>query len=228
MKLPPFDSKKHQKEFIESIIIFVYEHLCKWRNDIMRPTIEGEKILNSDLPKFLTSYAHETELSSIVFYPEEPQEGQRTVDFSVCFNNVQCYNKVITVFECKRLSKTLPKDRKDEYVTGYKKTTGGIQRFKLEVHGKDHEIVSMIGYVQTGICSEWQKTINNCIDDLCNKPDENGLCWIKDEHLKAIEFDKKKGKSYCKSIHPRITKPNITIHHLWVNMQKNEVTLNQS
>ena len=222
MDYSPFNLGIRQEELIENIMEFVYQCLPKWRDNPMSPNIDGEKKLNSDLPKFLTSYAYETELPPIVFYPEEPQEGRRTIDISVCYNNVQCYNKVITVFECKRLTATLPKDRKDEYVTGHKETTGGIQRFKLEAHGKKHAIVGMIGYLQTGTFFEWLQTINNCIDDLCGKPDENGICWTKDEHLRTIEFDEKKGKSYSKSIHPRITKPNTTIHHLWVDMRNNE------
>jgi hypothetical protein len=124
----------------------------------------------------------------------------------------------ITVFECKRLSIDIENERKDEYVTGHKKTSGGIQRFKLEVHGKEHKIAGMIGYIQTGTYLDWQKTINNCIDNLCGKPDENGLCWNECEHINTIEYDEKNNKYHGKSLHPRKTKPDITIHHLWVNM----------
>ena len=223
MGLTPFNNKQRQKEFIENIIIFVYQHLCKWRDTSLRPSKESEKQLNPDLTKFLTVYAHENEME-INFFPEEPQENQRTVDFSVCLDNVEFYNKVITVFECKRLTTNTGKERKDEYVTGHKEICGGIQRFKLEAHGKDHKVVGMIGYVQTGTCSEWQKIINDCIDALGDKSDKNGLCWSKKEHINTIEQDEKKGKYHGKSLHPRITKPDITIHHLWINMQGHNFT----
>jgi len=219
MGFPPFNSGIRQEELIEIIIEYVYQYISKWRDACIRPNKESEKILNPDLPKFLTTYAHENELP-INFFPEEPQGNMRTIDFSVCYDKVECYNKPITVFECKRLSKKLPKDRKEEYVTGHKETTGGIQRFKLEAHGKEHEIVGMIGYVQTGTYSDWLNTINNNICDLCGKPDENGLYWAKEENLETIEFDEENGKSHSKSNHKRITKTDITIHHLWVNMQK--------
>ena len=217
MNLPPFDSGKKQEEFIDSIIIFVYEHLSKWRTKLKLSYNESEEVLNANLSKYLNVNARDTLFH---FSHEEPQGKKRFVDISACYNSNEHYDESITVFECKRLSKTLPKDRKDEYVTGHKNITGGIQRFKLEVHGKEHETVGMIGYVQTGTCSEWQKTINNFIGGLCCKPDENGLCWNQDEHLNTIGLDEKNGKSHCKSIHTRITKPNITIHHLWVDMQK--------
>jgi hypothetical protein len=133
------------------------------------------------------------------------------------------YRDAITVFECKRLTTDIGKQRVDEYVTGHEKKDGGIQRFKLEAHGKEHDIVGMIGYVQTGTCPEWLTTINTCIDGLCGKPDENGLCWTKEECINMVEYDDKKDRHYGKSLYQRKTRPNITIHHLWINMQKNIV-----
>jgi len=217
MGLDPFNLGVRQEEIVESIIIFVYEHLCKWRDAPIRPNKESEKELNPDLPKFLTTYAHKAGLW-INFFPEEPQGGHRTIDFSVCYDNVECYNNVITVFECKRLTKDIGGARTDEYVTGHEDTTGGIQRFKLEAHGKKHEIVGMIGYIQSGTYQEWLEIINDWINDLCGKPDENGLNWNKGELLNTLECDEENKKYHGKSIHPRITKPDITIHHLWVNM----------
>ena len=216
----PFNFVARKNEFIEYIINFVYNHLCKWRDVSIRPDEESEKQLNSDFPKFLTAHAHADEIL-INFFPEEPQGNGRTVDLAVCFDNVEYYNTVITVFECKRLSVDIKGDRKDEYVTGHKDITGGIQRFKLEKHGKNHKIVGMIGYIQTGKSSEWLGTINKCIGNLYDKIDENCLCWTKNEKLKTIENDEKNGRYHAKSIHPRITESHITIHHLWVDMQKN-------
>jgi len=222
MGLLPSNNKKRQEELIESIIIFVYEHLCKWRNNIVQSNKKIEKQLNPDLPKFLTVNAHNTEFP-FNFYPEEPQRNRRTIDFAVCPDNVEYYNEVITVFECKRLSTDIGSERKDEYVTGHENTSGGIQRFKLEAHGKEHGIVGMIGYVQTGTYLSWKETINNCIDDLCGKPDENGLCWNKCEHINTLEYDEKNNKYHGKSLHPRKTKPDITIHHLWINMNVSQI-----
>jgi hypothetical protein len=103
-------------------------------------------------------------------------------------------------------------------VTGHQKISGGIQRFKTEAHGKEHCVVGMIGYVQSETGSYHLQGINTCIDDLCGKFDENGLLWTDKEHLSKIECDGKTRKYYCKSNHPRKTAPEITIHHLWVEM----------
>jgi len=221
MATTSFDYSKRQEEIIESIITFIYDHICKWRDDPNKVIDERERILNSDLPKFLTVCAHKDE-RGFNFYPEEPQEGQRTIDFSVCYDDVNCYNEKITVFECKRLSSEITRTRKDEYVTGHEEITGGIQRFKLEVHGKDHDIVGMIGYIQTENYQEWFNKINNIVDVLGGKSDENGLTWNKNEFLNIVLNDSKKRKYYSKSIHHRKTKANIKIHHLWIDLQKCE------
>jgi hypothetical protein len=192
----------------------VYQHLDKWRDNPRLPNGISEPILNPDLPKYLN--ACKTELN-IQFAHEEPQGKRRIVDLSVSYKDEDYYNEIITVFECKQIPE-IEKDRKDEYVTGHKETSGGIQRFKLKAHGKDHNIVGMIGYVQKKNCMEWQKEINNCIDSLCGIQDENGLSWSTHEHLSEIEFDITNQKYHGVSNHPRSGIPEITIHHLWVEM----------
>ncbi|WP_461255672.1 hypothetical protein [Treponema sp. R80B11-R83G3] len=85
MGFVPSNNKKRQEELVESIIIFVYEHLCKWRDNIARPNKESEKQLNYDLSNFLTVYAHNTEFP-VNFSHENPQGNMRTVDIAVCFD----------------------------------------------------------------------------------------------------------------------------------------------
>jgi hypothetical protein len=172
----------------------------------------------------LSGYARDEEFPAI-FSHEELQGKRHSVDIVACHYNkfFENYRDAITVFECKRLTTDTGEKRIDEYVTGHGKKDGGIQRFKLELHGKEHEIVGMIGYVQTGTCPEWLKTINTCIDGLCGKPDENSLYWTKDERINTVEHDDKSGKYYGKSLHQRKTRPNITIHHLWINMLRQSI-----
>ncbi|WP_457748602.1 hypothetical protein, partial [Sulfurimonas sp.] len=66
-------------------------------------------------------------------------------------------NEPFIVFEAKRLNNTLGKSRKKEYVVGrvYKDSqgnnkylnSGGMERFKKEIHGKRLKYVGMIGYM---------------------------------------------------------------------------------
>jgi hypothetical protein len=214
--LPPFNHQSISEEFICNIILFVYQQLDGWRDNPRLPIGKGEPDLNPDLPKYLNSCVRNTELN-IQFAHEEPQGKRRIVDFSVSYGDIAKYNEIITVFECKRLPEE-ERNRKDEYVTGHEKRTGGIQRFKLKLHGKKHNVVGMIGYVQKGTCFEWQKVINDCIDSLCGKPDENNLTWDGYEHLTEIEYDITHRKYYSISKHPRSRFSSVTIHHLWIEM----------
>lgn len=57
------------------------------------------------------------------------------------------------VIECKRLPTPGGKDREREYVSGFHANgspTGGIQRFKLGLHGGQVHDAAMIGYVVNG------------------------------------------------------------------------------
>jgi hypothetical protein len=203
-----------REDFVLSVILFVYQHLDKWRDNPLVITETDEVRLTADICKFLTTISREETELNIRFDHEEPQEGLRKIDIGVGYNNSNCYNTCITVFECK----LLPPSKKNEYIITHKDTLGGIQRFKLKAHGKDHNIVGMIGYVQKKNCMEWQKEINTCIDSLCEIRDENGLSWSTREHLSEIEFDITNRKYHGVSNHPRRGISEITIHHLWVEM----------
>jgi hypothetical protein len=212
-----FDYSKHQNEIIEKIINFVYEHLSIWRDRLISPYNKNENELTADLSKLLNIYARNKNLPFIISH-QEHQGKKRTIDISVYPYNEEIYDEIIIVFECKRLTEDISGKRKDEYVTGHKKTSGGIQRFKLEVHGQCREIVGMIGYMQTGTFQDWKNKINCYIVGLSRKPDENDLIWNIDEQLTTIKHDNEKKRYHAKSIHRRKTKSNITIHHLWIDM----------
>jgi len=219
LNLSKFDYDKHQTEIIKMIINFVYDHLCIWRDRFILPSNENEINLTADLSKLLDVYARKGNLP-FNFLHQEPQGKKRTIDISAYPYNEEKYDEVIIVFECKRLTKDVNRKREDEYVTGHKETGGGIQRFKMEVHGQYHEIVGMIGYMQTGSFQDWINKINYCIIELSKKPDENGLNWNINEQLTTFKHDNDRKEYYAKSIHKRKTKSNITIHHLWIDMTK--------
>lgn len=219
MILSKFDYNKHQNEIIKMIINFVYDHLNIWRDKLISPCNKNEIELTADLSKILDVYARKKNLPFNIFH-EEPQGKKRTIDVSAYPYDEEIYNEIIIVFECKRLTEDISGKREDEYVTGHKETGGGIQRFKLEVHGQYHEVAGMIGYMQTGSFQNWKNKINYCIVELSMKPDENDLNWNTNEQLTTIKHDNDKKKYYAKSIHKRKTKSNITIHHLWIDMTR--------
>jgi hypothetical protein len=211
-----------------AIINFVHQQLPFWRDDPDRSFEQAEKKLNSQLSIFLDSQARNN-FSMVFFHHEEPQYGNRDVDISVLpeenvIIEAQIYTKYdpVLVIECKRLpARSL--DYEKEYVTGTKpnQKSGGIQRFKLGLHGAKHNFVAMIGYVQDRSASHWQGMINRWILELVNNPIGDGCVWTADETLKAFERDTSRGIYSYRSIHSRtgdIVNSEIELHHLWITM----------
>jgi len=164
----------------------------------------------------------------VQFEHEEYQSGRRSVDISaspvtkttIGARLYTIYNPV-TVFECKRLpapSSTWEK----EYVTGgIKNKTGGIQRFKLGLHGADHNIVAMIGYIQEHSACDWHDKINKWITELSSGIIADVCVWNISEMLEQLQDDPSKGIANCRSTHDRSGSKQsneIVIHHLWITM----------
>jgi len=208
------------------IINFVYKELPAWRDDTDRPDEQSEDKLNLQLCKFLDSHAR-NDFPMIRFDHEEYQTDQRRVDMSASpaksifleAKPYMIYDPVL-VIECKRL--TAPSSSR-EYVTGPtpEKISGGIQRFKLGLHGAKHNLAVMIGYLQSHITRYWHLKINSWILELIKTPVGDGCVWIADETLKPLQADLSKGISNYRSIHNRIgniVNNEIEIFHLWITM----------
>lgn len=210
---------------ILSIISFVSERLPIWRDDADRVHEQSEPKLNSQLCGFLDCRARE-DLPMFRFCHEEIQLGTRSIDLSVksvekIIIETQTYSTYdpVLVIECKRLpARSL--DYEKEYVTGTQpnQKSGGIQRFKLGLHGAKHNLVAMIGYVQDCSASYWHGKINGWILELVNNPIGDGCIWAANETLNPLEEDKTKGIASYRSTHSRTLGDKIELHHLWITM----------
>lgn len=208
-------------------IDFVQEQLPLWRDDPNRPDEQSENKLNLHLCKFLDVKAR-NEFPLIRFDHEEYQFGLRSVDISaspiteviIGASLYTIYDPVI-VFECKRLPAPSP-DREKEYVTGgIKHTNGGIQRFKLGLHGADHDIAAMIGYIQERSAREWYDKINKWIIELSNGTIADVCVWNTSDMLEQLKEDLSKGIANCRSTNTRsgsAQSNKILIRHLWITM----------
>ncbi len=114
------------------------------------------------------------------------------------------------------------KVREQEYVTGGEKITGGLQRFKLGLHGGDLDIGAMIAYVQDGDLAGWVDIINGWIKALHGTDYAEGCKWSHDESLDSYRADEKDLTACCWSMVSRTSASTsqIQIHHLWVCMRK--------
>lgn len=215
--------------FALQTIDFVQKQLPKWRDDPNRPKATAENKLNEQLHDFLNTKKCQDEFPMARFCHEASQTGRSRVDLAakptqntiIEARHFTVYDAFL-VFECKRL----PPDRKSrekEYVTGIKKKSGGIQRFKLGLHGADLSIAAMIGYIQKSNSKEWHKKINSWIHDLSNGKVKDGCTWKKSETLESFKEDITRRTAVSRSVHNRTgskTRNTIELCHLWVEMSK--------
>ena len=215
------------RTFQLTVITFVQQQLPIWRDDPGRIDEQSEDKLNLQLCKFLDSHARNI-LPMIRFDHEEYQTGRRRVDMSASpvksiFLEAKPYTiyDPVLVLEGKRLP-TPSSSREKEYVTGPtpEKINGGIQRFKLGLHGAKLNLVAIIGYVQYHSICHWHGKINGWISELASNPIGDGCIWNVNETLKPLEEDKTKGIANCRSVHRRTFGNKIELFHLWIAMNR--------
>lgn len=205
---------------------FVQEELPRWRDHADRKSELSEERLNAQLSKYLNVAAGER-FAMVHFHHEEKQAENRRVDISAHPRNAQFIGEryctifdPILVFEGKRLPPPRnDKKREREYVTGGDTKSGGIQRFKLGLHGHGLETVAMVGYVQEAKPKEWHKRINRWIQDLEGTLGFDEEKWSSSEQLVQFVDDEVIGVAHAWSVHARVQAPNIRIRHLWVDMR---------
>jgi len=208
-------------------IDFVRRQLPAWRDDPERPYEEAENKLNLQLCKFLDVRARNS-FPMVRFDHEEYQiDPRRSVDVSASpveatIVGARLYTifDPILVLECKRLPAP-SKDREREYITGGKEqTSGGIQRFKLGLHGANLDLAAMIGYVQARTAREWHRTINGWILELAGDKNADACVWDANEILEPLDEFLSKGLVSCASTHGRTGGKPLRIHHFWIAMNK--------
>ena len=129
-------------------------------------------------------------------------------------------NKPFIAIEAKRLDSKITKVRKKEYVVGrYDKKkyieSGGIERFKKEIHGNGLIYVGMIGYIQSDDFDSWLKKVNQYIDEEINASTSIELIW---EQKDKLRLDKKH-KLFSTYISEHKCKfKEISMYHIWIDL----------
>jgi hypothetical protein len=216
-----------QDNIVDRTLEFISTNLPPWRDDPDRSIETAEEELNAQLSNFLQAKATH-EFPMVQFQHEQRQTGRRRVDLSakptcpliICGTYYSIY-KPFLVIEGKRLPAP-DKLREREYLTGGDFKSGGIQRFKLGLHGKDHDKVVMIGYVQSGRFSEWEKQLNEWIVALADSKESGSEKWGKDEILSGLIENRRSKICRMRSVHARrigILSSTVEIVHLWITME---------
>jgi len=130
-------------------------------------------------------------------------------DFYFDYNEKGKIYKPLFVAESKILPAPLPKNREKEYVIGNKKN-GGIERYKIEKHGKGLLDCGLVGFIRTENSKFWLTKINDWINTLA----ANDNFWQKDEILNQVKNNVQ--SAYLKSIAHRKTLKDLRLHHFWI------------
>lgn len=212
-------------------IAFVRDQLQPWRDDDSREPMDAEDQLNPQLCKFL-DVAARRHFPMVHFHHEEPQGRRRTVDLAVTptesitigSRDYSIYTPFL-VLEGKRLPAP-SSDREREYLTGYEKRSGGIQRFKLGLHGASLDTAVMVGYIQDGSAREWYKKLNAWIKELAESPATEHDDWERDECLRGLTFHAQRATATSQSSHARSPGKKtgrMCLFHLWIDLHRGTV-----
>jgi hypothetical protein len=210
-----------------SVLDFIAVELPRWRDRLGRRKVTAETRLTSQFVAHLNSATRHAGWDWLQFKSEEPDtsQGGRLIDMVAAPRGCEIevegrrYSDFDTLFpiECKRLPTPRSKTRdKREYVASEKSSTGGIQRFKAGHHGADFGMGAMIGYVQAETTSIWGKRIDRWIGGRARRKVHN---WTDKDRLRNVSHDRVARTARVQSLHSRERGlPDITLHHLWIEM----------
>jgi hypothetical protein len=203
----------------EKLIIFLEETLCKFQEHFKGKVNDSEENLNEQLGKTLSYFSKS---QAFIFQAETKQKQPRGIDRRVdigVFRHFSDPNPFFTI-EAKRLTTSMAKNREKEYVLGENpiKLSGGIERFKNNVHGVNLDHSAIIGYVQNEDGKYWYNTINNWIQELIDGKIQSPLNWISNDLLNNICGFSDLRLVKCISDGNKINQTKISLNHYFINL----------
>ena len=202
------------------LLVFLEDTLLVFQKQFKGEVDTSEEVLNEHLGKTLNYHSKSL---PFIFQQETIQKqkkGQnRKVDIGV-FKHYAESNPFFTI-EAKRLTTSLPKSRKKEYVIGDdpSKQSGGVERFKHDIHGVDLPDSAIVGYIQRENISHWLSEINQWITDLITNKIKSVLPWdANDLLLSELGFKDEDVVSKFSSENLRINGSSIKLNHYFVNL----------
>ena len=189
----------------------------------MKDSIHSEDGLNSLLSLFISKAARKEDLPFIVQHQsmeELTRGGSPAPDIGIHLDIVDDVDPPprITVFEGKRLTTSLGLQRRKEYVIGHDEKgkhipCGGIERFKLSIHGRELNHAAMIGYIQENTPGNWHGQINSWILELSQQ--QEAPKWSEVEQLTPIATRGRISES-ASVVYRQADTLHLT--HLWINL----------
>lgn len=203
----------------EKLISFLEDTLYKFQAHFKGKVNESEENLNEQLGKILSYFSKS---QAFIFQAETKQKQPKGIDRRVDIGVFKHFSDPTPFFtiEAKRLTTSMPINREKEYVSGNDPTkfSGGIERFKHNVHGVDLDHSALIGYVQNETSIHWYNTINNWIEELIDEKISSPLKWISNDLLSnTCGFkDLRVVKSISES--EKTDQSKINLNHYFINL----------
>ncbi|WP_288243997.1 hypothetical protein [uncultured Chryseobacterium sp.] len=203
----------------EKLIIFLEDTLCRFQEHFIGKVNESEETLNEQLGKTLNFFSKN---QTFIFQAETKQKQLKGIDRRIDIGVFRLFSDPDPFFtiEAKRLTTLMPKNREKEYVLGNNpaKLSGGIERYKHNVHGVNLEHSAIIGYVQNKDCKHWYLKINSWIQELIENNNVSPLKWVTSDLLNHPSnfTDLKILKSISES--EKVDQTKIFLNHYFINL----------
>lgn len=184
-------------------------------------SIQNEKGITNRLCKILNCH-------KLLYFHHEGMQNESTgtsasVDVEAVTTTATAFEarsyaaeETLMAIEAKRLPSPPPRSREREYLSGSNKRSGGVERFKLGIHGKNAAAWTMLGYVQKQDFPTWHRKVNTWIEDLASNQTLSGL-WESAEKLDVVALGARTARYRSRSKRRCNGELDIIeIMHLWV------------
>jgi hypothetical protein len=209
-----------------AVVEFIEIHFAEFSIKVNGEIATSEKALTDKLCKFLNRNAS----AYPFFFQHENVENHASgtspqIDIGAVSESEQLtigdrsYGEFDSFFsiEAKRLP-TPGQNREKEYVIGHEKPSGGIERFKKRIHGKDLKYAAVIGFIQRENADYWFLNINDWIGELITSFPAQ---WNEDDKLvknqsELADMDKFTSKNHKEEVNGQ--EEFINLFHFWINL----------
>ncbi|WP_143436707.1 hypothetical protein [Hymenobacter crusticola] len=168
---------------LNSLIKFMQDTLLEFQNFYVNEMNDSEEEISQFVINFFSALSKSESFIFCKEVSQKPTKGHaRRADFGVFmhhFNRSPFYT-----IEAKRLPPP-SKSREKEYVIGSnsKKPSGGIERYKLNLHGIGLNESAIIAYVHKNNFIFWHNQINAWIDELIQSNKTSASIWNTNDKL---------------------------------------------
>lgn len=211
---------------IKAVVEFIEIHFTKFSEKVKGEITTSEKSLTDKLCKYFNRNAgnypfyfhHENVENHASGISPQTDIGTLSEEEKLIVGD-RSYGEFDSFFsiEAKRLP-TPGQNREKEYVIGKDKPSGGIERFKKRIHGKNLKNAAVIGYIQEEEANHWYLKINGWIGELVTSTPN---LWKEEDKLakqeiKLIGLDKFISKNFRLGVDGQ--EDFINLFHFWISL----------